>query len=491
MATKNKSLIFSLIFSIIILSLLVNTESSFTFGLRNLLEEEKFNKICENTVNKFKGKYKALKDLETQNVETLDKYQEVLKEMLQSKKIKKINKYLPRILTYLIVAIIGVIFIIFWISFCCLSCKEEKWKKKVGCGAKCSFIIFFILSIGVIFFCVIGLLYFPYLNKTLNGVSCSIYKFAFHFLNGTKDDYIDSKWAGLDEIYNNLTEYNEYEIYKRSSRLEKVETLQKTFEKINNKTLEDIECFMETWDKYYPYSSIIIFGGVLIFNFLSLICLFSYFACNCECICCLFHLFWNLEIIFIIATFLLSSVLGSLSIVSKDASKIFTYQKIYINDTEDKFIFDFSESVEEIDECLNGDGDLLQLIFENAYEEERYYNFINRKYESNEDESSLLFESFNCSFFKNDYNIFVDELKTSLSKKLYFVSLILIIIGAAGIVSIFFGILVYNDKKECYPTKSQEIHIHNNNPMMNNRIDISTENLKKQNNEIIFPKNIK
>ena len=57
--------------------------------------------------------------------------------------------------------------------------------------------------------------------------------------------------------------------------------------------------------------------------------------------------------------------------------------------------------------------------------------------------------------------------------------------------SIFFGILVYNDKKECYPTKSQEINIRNNNPMMNNRIDISTENLKKQNNEIIFPKNIK
>lgn len=490
MATKTKSLIFSLIFSIIILSLLVNTESSFTFGLRNLLEEEKFNKICENTVNKFKGKYNAMKDLETQNVESLDKldkYQEVLKEMIQSKKIKKINKYLPRILTYLIVAIIGVIFIIFWISFCCLSCKEEKWKKKVGCGTKCSFIIFFVLSIGVIFFCVIGLLYFPYLNKTLNGVSCSIYKFVFHFLNGTNDDYIDSKWAGLDEIYNNLTEcYND----ERSSSLEKVETIQKTFEKINNKTLEDIECFMETWDKYYPYSSIIIFGGVLIFNFLSLICLFSYFACNCECICCLFHLFWNLEIIFIIATFLLSSVLGSLSIVSKDVSEIFTYQKQYINDTEDKFIFDFSEGAEEIDECLNGDGDLFHLIFENRDEEERYYNFINKEYEPYEDKS-LLIESFNCSLFKNDYNIFVDELKTSLSKKLYFVSLILIIIGAAGIVSISFGILVYNDKKECYPTKSQEINIHNNNPMMNNRIDISTENLKKQNNEIIFPKNIK
>ena len=92
MATKNKSLIFSLIFSIIILSLLVNTESSFTFGLRNLLEEEKFNKICENTVNKFKVKYNAKKDLETQNVESLnklDEYQEVLKEMINSKKLKR------------------------------------------------------------------------------------------------------------------------------------------------------------------------------------------------------------------------------------------------------------------------------------------------------------------------------------------------------------------------------------------------------------------
>ena len=72
-------------------------------------------------------------------------------------------------------------------------------------------------------------------------------------------------------------------------------------------------------------------------------------------------------------------------------------------------------------------------------------------------------------------------------------SLLLIIIDVIGIVSIFIGLTVYNSQKEYYPPESEEVNvnINNNNRMMNNRVDLSTENLKRQNNEIIFNKNIK
>ena len=89
-----------------------------------------------------------------------------------------------------------------------------------------------------------------------------------------------------------------------------------------------------------------------------------------------------------------------------------------------------------------------------------------------------------------DYNILTEELRDTIAKKLYFVSLIIIIIDAAGIIAIFFGIGIYNSQKEYYPPSSNDVNI-NNNRMMNNRIDLSSENLKKQNNEVIFSKNIK
>ena len=70
-------------------------------------------------------------------------------------------------------------------------------------------------------------------------------------------------------------------------------------------------------------------------------------------------------------------------------------------------------------------------------------------------------------------------------------SLLLIIIDVAGIVSIFFGITIYNSQKEYCPPPSNEMNVNiNNNRMLNNRADLSTENLKRQNNEVIFNKKI-
>ena len=136
--------------------------------------------------------------------------------------------------------------------------------------------------------------------------------------------------------------------------------------------------------------------------------------------------------------------------------------------------------------CLNEGGNFYYYLFGNENVDIRGED---NKIVSGEE---LREKYFNCSFFKNDYNILVNELNDSVSKMFYFFSLLLIIIDIAGIISIFFGITVYNSQKEYYPPQADAniANVHNNRNL-NNRADLSTENLKRQNNEFIFNKNIK
>ena len=309
----------------------------------------------------------------------------------------------------------------------------------------------------------------PYLTKGLNALACSIYRLVFHFLEGIDDGNKELKWIGLEKIHENITniEKGNYE-----SSLEKVSNMIDTLKEIKNKTLDDIEEILKAIDDYGIYIPIATFGGMGAFTLLILLSIFMIFVCECKCMSCLFHLFWNLEIILIIFTFASAAVLGSFSFVSKDLSVILIDQGNNI-ENNDAFIFNYTNIKDEINICLNEDGNLYKFLFNT---DDKVENELN--------------EWYNCSFFKMDYNILTEELRDTIAKKLYFVSLIIIIIDAAGIIAIFFGIGIYNSQKEYYPPSSNDVNI-NNNRMMNNRIDLSSENLKKQNNEVIFSKNIK
>ena len=437
------------------------------------------NERCQKTKREFKEKYADdPKNYVIENVK-LDKYQYILKEIIDEEDYGKIRKYLPRILVYLIIGIIDIIFIIFWILFCCYACKNVERQNRIGCGAKCCFIIFFILCIGVILLSVIGVIYTPYLKKGFNAIACSGYKIVFHFLNGTVRENEELKWIGLYNISGTLYNLNDIG-YKEE--IETIEKMISTFEDINNKTLGDIEKAMEDLDCLYPYNSYIYFGGVAIFNLLGLLSMFLIFVCECKCMSCLFHIFWNIEIIFIIATFAISAVLGSFSVVSKDLSKILLNQKnqTFFNST---LIFNFSEISEQINICLNEKGD----FYSNLFKYKDFHNDLEEKTNMVLNESELKNE-YNCSFFEMDYKILADELSDTIAKKLYFISLLFIIVDAAAIVSIFFGITIYNSQKSYYPPKEINVNIDNRIPNNNNRVDLSTENLKRQNNEVIFSK---
>ena len=470
---KSFIIIFSLTCFLIIFALYQSFFKTSSNGLRYLIEETKINKRCEKTLDDFKDEINGSPEtIKVKEPVKLNNYQKALKKMIQEKDYVKIRKYLPKILTYLIIAIVDIIFIILWILFCCYSCRKVEKQKSIGCGAKCSFIIFFILCIGVIFLCAMGILYYPYLTKSLNGLACSVYRLVYDFLHGTNEND-NIHWVGLYDIYKNITDINNGNFYNDAK--DDIERINDTFTEIIDNNLDDLEEIMKKMDN--PINSIVIFGGVGIFNLLGLLAMFILFVCECKCMSCLFHLFWNIEIIFIIATFFLSAILGSFSVASKDLSKILIAHRDNLNE---KFIFNFTEVNNTVDECLNGNGTLLSVIL--GDKEEQFYNEINVQNKS----------LYNCSFFKRDYNILVNELDGRITKKLYYVSLLLIIIDAAGIVSIFFGITIYNSQKEYYPPNTENMDVNiNNNRMMNNRVDMSTENLKRNNNQIVFSKNIK
>jgi len=464
--------IFSLTCFLVLFTLYQSFSPASQRGLRKLIDQKKVNNRCSKAYKEFKEKYtESPSNYEIENV-TLDDYQKSLKEIIEDNEYKKIKKYLPRILVYVIIAFLDIIFIILWIVFCCYACRNVEKQNRIGCGSKFCFILFFILCVGVLLLSVIGIIYTPYLNKSFSAFVCSLDKLVFNFLNGTNDGNKEFDWMGLNNMADNLTKLDE-DTYKEP--IEKINTMISIFEDINNKTLNDLEDSMKKTEDLYPYNSIILFGGVAIFNLLGLLAMFLIFVCECKCMSCLFHFFWNIEIIFILVTFGLSALIGFFSVASKDISEILINEAKNIIDEKNILSENLTKIAEEINICLNEQGDLFSYIFEGL--EKKYYKDMN-----NEDLSSL----YNCSFLKMDYKILANELKDSISKKLYFISLLFIIVDIAGIVSIFFGITIYNSQKAYYPPT--EVNVNVNNRIPNNRADLSTENLKKQSNEVIFSK---
>ena len=472
--TRKEKRIYVLLFSmtcfLIIFALYKNLGSSPSNGLRNLIEYSDSHKRCENLENKLEKDYSNEEKEFEWNKESLEGYQNTLIEIIKEKEYGKISKYLPRVLTYLIVAIVGIIFIIFWIVFCCFACKTVGRQDTVGCGAKCCFIIYLILCLAVIFFCVMGIIYTSPLKKTINSLACSTYKLVFETLPDKDDDEpkVDS-WIGLYNISENLNT-----LYPDSYEEQKsiVQNMISIFEDIKSETLNDTEKIMKHVDHLDIYNSLIGFGGIALFNFFGLLSMFLIFVCQCKCMSCLYHIFWNIEIIFIICTFFISAIIGSLSNVSKDISEILSSQIYSLNQSNANkmdFIFNFSEIGGPVNACIFGEQNLYSYIFKD-----------------NANDNDLKNKS-NCTFFEEDFKIIVYGLKETVSKKLFYVSLLYIIADVVGIVSIFLGITIYNSQKGYNPPNDINVNINNRMPI-NNRIDLSTENLKRQNNEIIFSK---
>ena len=336
--TRKEKRIYVLLFSmscfLIIFALYKNLGSSPSNGLRNLIESKDVQERCDKKSEELEKKYEEDSSNFDLNITTIEKYQKALRDAIENKEYKQITKYLPRVITYLIVAIVGIIFIVFWFVFCCSACKNVGRQNNIGCGAKCCFIIFIILCLGVIFFCVIGIVYTPYLKKTFNSLACYTYKLVFDSYEGL--DLEENNWIGLKNISERLNTLEEEDKNRYREGIETINSMKSTFEEINDKTIDCIEEIMDQIDKLYPYNSFVGFGGIALFNLLGLLSLFLIFVCQIKCMSCLYHIFWNIEMIFIICTFFISAVIGGFSNVSKDISEMFSYLSNSLKSTDVK-----------------------------------------------------------------------------------------------------------------------------------------------------------
>lgn len=567
--SKNKKfqiILFSLIFTLVIFAinknsyLTINPLEKQSFNFRSLLSIEDVDERCKKTQKDFLEKYKGdyYSNLKSGD---LNKYQKVLKDMIENQDYSKnIKKYLPRIVMYFIFLIVDVLLIIVWILFCGCCCCNRIKKSSASVYGKCSFIIYLILSFLVILLCVLGYFLSPFFNKSINGAVCSLYKLVFHFIEGTRDDFPSSKWKGvkgLEELIDEFTDtytkieglskinegncqgsnginyceiYNEIvdslqnennEDFKEELKKSKgdIETISDTFKSIKDEALDNIENIMEKIDKYFKLSFVALFSLILLFCFLGLLSLIIYFICNCERISCIYHIFWNIEMIVIIITLLVGICFGIVGVVSKDAISILQYVKSYENLHKEKpFLLDINESnKDKIDICFNGDGNLKSQVFigNESYKsniDEYYKNFENgfsllKEEEEFEGKGNLvnsygelkqildnlkdlndnlrsenLDQIFNCKFVGNDFNILIDEINDSLAKKLSLYSLVIIIADLASVISIYFGITVINNYKgQGGPQSnySDERKNKSGSREIKNNMDLSSDNLKK------------
>ena len=557
--TKIQILLFSLACTIVIFNLNKKSNlSSFSlrklsFSLRNLGNIEQFYKRCYSTPKDFLKKYnESISTSKDENKTTekikIDKYQEVLKEMIENKKLEfnKIKKYLPKLFIYLIFLIVNLIIIILWFVLCGQCCCGKKYKDQKTCCSKFAFLLFFLLNIIALLICVYGFIISSNFYKSINGVVCSLYKLVFHFTEGTNNDFPNNKWKNFEEINSKIQIFNETysEIidlkidvcndeteeclnYKNTAVSLKSQTriffqtlenssgimdlVSEPFNDIKNGTLVDIEKIMLKLDKYFILGLYGLFCIIGLFCLLGLITLTAYFACSCSCISCLFHLIWNIQMIIIIVIILVGICLGTVGIASKDLIEILKYAKSKENLKKEKPIFLKlnQEYLEQINECLNKEGNLIDFAFGELiffYEDikELYIEFNN----SNHNPENELLEAyqnlrqafdnllilnntlnikdldkiFDCSFFNKDFNFLLKEIKEIMSAKLCLLSLIVIVPALVDFLSIIIGvILVSNYSSESEPTGSETHNRHNKIKVKNSRsnLDSSSDNLRK------------
>ena len=301
--------------------------------------------------------------------------------------------------------------------------------------------------------------------------------------------------------------------------IDKIEKVSKTFTDLEKYNIGSLEDNMEYFDKYCKLGLFLLFSVILGFCFFSLLALTIYFVCNIKCLSCLFHLFWNLEMLFIIITMIIGICFGIVGIVSKDAVSVLKYTVSSENlNSNDIFLLDIEhEYREKIDICFNKNGNLSYALeningefgeqfeanfksFEGNYTkikenpqikelkdipkayDELYKVFKNFKELYEDLNKENLTKIVNCEFVGWDFKIITDELNDSLAKTLVLFSMIIIVADLLAVISIVFGIIVVSNESspsepEVLDNNSRQVKIHLREDK--NNMDSSSANLRK------------
>ena len=528
---KIQILVATLIFSITIFSLKKISFQNNTFlqpdkSLRFLLDSKDVIERCQMAEKKFienyeNNTYKNQTDVSELNESDLDGYLKTFIELIKNKSldnVKGLKDNINRFLLPLILVGVDIVVLFFWIAYCTCTCCPDcccNGKNGVTCCGKMSYTINLVLSGVIVLTCMACIILVTNtIYASINSFGCSLYKFTFHVLDGTEDNYRSlPEWKNLDDINSIIDKYDQiinkinsleyinncngddckklngyidkikysstkFDVAKNciSEMKEKITPLFDTFEKLKDSLDKINDILIKYIDKYCKLGLNGLFAIFGVFSLLSLIIIVLYITCSCLINRLIYHLIWNIQMLLSMVIFLVAVGLNIVGILGKDFAKVIRYVKSADNLNSDNplFLKIDSENVKYVDTCLNGDGDLTNLLGindnyypkfplnDNEYTEVKNSNSnkevvqliteINENCESINNEINNPPKNIlgNCQFAGSDIKIIIDQIIETLGYKMTLLSYFLLGECILTVLATFFGLIIVNQHTSSY-----------------------------------------
>ena len=503
-----------------------------SINLRELALTEKLDYSCDKAGSRLMDKYQdGFTEDAGDSRENLNEAQQSIVDFARDRKYSNIKPYLKRVGIYIAFLCLAVIIISLWISYCsCCCCKCCLFKAVEG-SSKLSFIFYLISAIFnllvIVFSIVILCLTSPFF-KRLNGLFCSTLTMLDHFTNGFGSHYpnYSSEWDGLNHINERFNEsYEEFnainlsmvnETYNEAIEKceeEESECICNITEVIDTKISFDFFYFLNTllvaipaetlkingaktiinettidvgddiYDFLHDYANrhiknacIAIFVLTLIIGVLGLASLSLYYFLKSGIYRIIYMVIWNISMLFVILTIVVSVIFGVLGYIFRDAVQIGHYTLSSQNIKSDKPIVFTSKNEylsDLIEECVNGNGYFISTFGEDTlnsqdelddeFEEEisNIYNntcnndtrdaliqFYESIYNATTKINTITGNLYNikCRFAKNDKNIILNELE-SAGKRATVLSTFQFLVGIFLAISVLAGIFLVHKYK--------------------------------------------
>ena len=526
---------------------------------RKLFESQTKDYVCDKAGSGITEKYEGdFNEEPAAEKKDLNKAQKAIVNFIRNPSYYNLKPYFNRIWLFIAFLVLDIIFLFLWISYCFCHCykkclfKPAKDSKK---GRITFYIISALFNLFVIIFSIIVLIKINSFFKKINGLGCSVLMLLDHINKGLSPSYpnYSQHWVGLIAIIDkfktnrikfNSIDYTEVEIkfnitkeeYNKSMNKdpecledfsdyendkdifyefmnasfanidfsEIIQDLEKSVISIE-KTFDDVEdniykALYNYINNHIKNSCVAIFSITLLFGFLGLLFLSLYYFLKINIFRKFYITIWICSMLLTLLVMLIGIIFGVLGYLFEDGVQIWNYILSLQNlNNENPLIFKTKEKFITgiIDDCINGDGDFMEIIqegilalsslekvpFEVTLSQLKllncsinarnamidYYEVMLNRMDQAYNISNDLFD-IKCSFAKNDKNIILNQIDFAGDKGII-LSTFQLLVGLFSAISILGGILSAHKYKLLKENKNNnvtvDIIINNNNKSMN------------------------
>ena len=399
-------------------------------SLRNLLDANKKNYVCDKAGSRLTDKYKTDFDEDNVDKKSLSKSQQAIIDFARDSSYSNIKPFVKKCAIFIVFIVLDIILLGLWISYCCCCCckcclfGEAKPSKVCSC-------IFFVVALFcyllIIIFSIIVLALVSSFFKRINGLGCSSFHFLDHVRYGLAPDYSNrvNEWDGLEgvigkientkKIKNDKAIFNkisddlknikgtcnlDYDMLKQnaseierllddsfeqlSAGLGDLESLKGDFDDAENDFGDDLyKAMHDHTNKYAIKLYKAIFSLTLIFGILGLGILILFIFFNNTCLKVVYAIIWNISLLLMIFVILEASSFGIIGYIFEDGVQVGNYILSRDNfESNDPLVFsaDDDDYISDlVDICVNGDGNFINVIEGGKKASSNLNNWENRK----------------------------------------------------------------------------------------------------------------